>query len=369
MPRPQQNIARGLRVHAFLLVLIASPALAQQTAANHLRFDRAIILDTTGFQQPLAASTMFIPHGWQVQGGVVWGQQYVCTNGYAVSWTATSPDAYSQIAILPQIGWQSNNYGAPPSQGCAAANHSDAASYLRSLAQQWRPGARVLDFRRRPDLERELGVANTTTPMPMGDIRTWTEAGEVLFAFNDRGRDMRGSISGAVSFNFSRTDAGLGTGTMNALIAIAYPAYAVVAPNGNLDLKFYEGLRRTLKANPQWTAQISQHNRKMSGIALQGARERAQITANSNRELARIRDEAWNSYQQSSDRRAREFTEYIREVETYADANAPGGTVELSQHYQQAWKLDDGSYVLSNDVNFEPWKDLGINGAQLEAAP
>ena len=34
-----------------------------------------------------------------------------------------------------------------------------------------------------------------------------------------------------------------------------------------------------------------------------------------------------------------------------------------------AWRLNDGSYVLSNDATFEPWRDLGVEGHRLEAAP
>ena len=50
-----------------------------------VRFDRAIIVDAVGFEQPMAASTMFIPHGWQNQAGVLWGREYLCTNGYNVN--------------------------------------------------------------------------------------------------------------------------------------------------------------------------------------------------------------------------------------------------------------------------------------------
>ena len=56
----------------------------------------------------------------------------------------------------------------------------------------------------------------------------------------------------------------------------------------------------------------------------------------------------------------------IRGNETYNDANAAGGQVELSNLYDHAWRLNDGSYVLSNDASFEPWRDLGLEGKRLE---
>ena len=54
-----------------------------------------------------------------------------------------------------------------------------------------------------------------------------------------------------------------------------------------------------------------------------------------------------------------EFSETIRGTETYNDDNAAGGQVELSNLYDNAWRLNDGTYVLSDDANFEPYRDLG----------
>jgi hypothetical protein len=31
-----------------------------------------------------------------------------------------------------------------------------------------------------------------------------------------------------------------------------------------------------------------------------------------------------------------------------------------------AWRLNDGSYVLSNDAAFEPFRDIGVDGKRLE---
>ena len=334
-----------------------------------IRFDRAVILDAVGFEQPMAASTMFIPHGWKTQGGVLWGREYLCTNGYNFSWSATSPDGSTSIWILPQQKWESNNYGGGVSTpGCSSAPYTTTQEYLQSVVARFRPGARILDYRRRADLEQPLASYNTTMPTAMGEMRTWVESGEILFAFNDRGHDMRGSVAASVVFALSRTNAGMGMGVMDALSATAFPAYGVTAPNRALNLEFYEALRRTIKTNPEWERRLSNHNAAIAQVALEENAKRAAIVAKSNEDIARIREQAWNSYQESSDRRAREFGELIRGVETYRDADAPGGTAELSNSYDNAWRLNDGSYVLSNDVNFEPYRDLGLEGHRLESA-
>ena len=345
-----------------------TPVYAQRQPTGMMRFDRAVVVDASGFEQPMAASTMFIPHGWQTTGGVEWGSQHACTNGYNFNWMAVSPDGSTSISILPQFKWEANNYGASPSApGCSLAPYNNVQAYLQALVQRWRPGARLLDFRRRSDLEQQLAQVNAVQPNAMGEMRTWVEAGEMLFAFEQQGRDMRGSVAAAVIFSLSRTDIGTGSGVMEALNARALPAYGVIAPNGQLNLAFYEALRQTIKTNPQWEQRLSNHNLAIGRVAIREGAKRAAIIAKSNDEIAQIREQAWNSYNESSDRRAREFGELIRGVETYSDENAPGGTVELSHYYDNAWRLNDGSYVLSNDVNFNPARDLGVDGQRLEA--
>lgn len=360
---------RVLNVAAVALCLFVATAEGEGPSAaprNALRVEPAVVLDATGFEQPMGAATLFIPHGWRTEGGIVWGQEYMCTNGYGFQWRATSPDGSSSIAILPSERWESNNYGAPASSpGCKLASYANVRQYLESLAQRLRPGVRVLDFRVRQDIQAQLANLNATRSMPAGEIRTWVEAGEVLVAFTDHGRDMRGTIAAAAVF--SRSQSNYGTGPMDALTAYTFPAYAVAVPNGQLDIGFFEAVRRSIKPNPQWEQRISNHNTAIGRVAIEESRKRANIIARSNEEIARIRQETWSSQQESSDRRAREFGEAIRGVETYHDDNAPGGTVELSHLYDHAWRLNDGSYVLTNDVNFDPWRDLQVEGRRLEA--
>jgi hypothetical protein len=335
--------------------------------AGALHVERAMILDATGFEAPIAASTLFLPRGWQTQGGVYWALEHMCTNGYNFMWSATSADGAMSINVLPQERWETNNFnGQASTPGCRSAPYRNVRQYLESVVQRWRPGAQVLDFRARDDLQRELAQLNTATPTAMGEMRTWVEAGEILFAFNDRSGDMRGSIAAVVVFSLSRTNGGAGLPTMESLSGFGLPSYAVTAPNGRLNLPFFEAIRRSMQPNPQWEARLSNHNAAIARVALEESRKRAQMIAQSNADIARIREEAWSAYQESSDRRAREFGELMRGVETYDDANAPGGQTQLSNLYDHAWRLDDGSYVLSNDSNFEPWRDLGLAGNRLE---
>ncbi len=351
---------------ATLLLAAAHGAIAADPPRAVLRFEKAMIVDATGFEAPMAASTLFLPAGWKTQGGVQWGGQFACTNGYNYDWKAHSPDGSETISVLPQTRWESNNYGAgPATPGCQAAPFTTSRQYLEAVVQRWHPGARPLDFRARDDLMRAAASYNKNTPMPLGYAKTWVDAGELLFAFNEGGRDMRGSATATVVFSLNHTQV-QGMKQMDALTAFAFAGYGVTAPNGKLNLSFYEAIRKTIQPNPQWSQRIANHNTAIAQVALEENRKRAAIVANSNAEIAKIREQAWNASQESADRRAREFSEMIRGVETYNDANAAGGTVQLSNLYDHAWRLNDGSYVLTNDASFQPYRDLGVDGQQLE---
>lgn len=363
----------------------APVASAPQSAAgrrNVLRFEPAVIVDATGFEKPMGAASLFIPHGWRTQGGVFWARDYMCTNGYNFLWSATSPDGAMSVGIAPQAAWAyaSQQGLASPQPGCPVMAIASARQYLEESVRRVMPNARILDFRARPDLL--AGFQPTRTPMPMGEIQKYQEAGEVLFAFTDgAGRDMRGTMAAIVEFQKMITDQtalyasdptivqmpGASQLRMEQVNAFAFPGFVATAPNGQLNLAFFEALRRTIKPNPQWQQRITGHNLRIAQVALEESRKRADMIARSNEEIARIRQETWEMQNESSERRFREFGEALRGVETYADADAPGGTVELSHMYRHAWRLKDGSYVLTDDASFDPWRDLRVEGRQLEA--
>lgn len=360
----------------------AMPAAPRPGAGNYARYEPAVIVDRTGFDAPMGAASLFLPFGWKTEGGVYWAHDFMCTNGYNFLWRATSPDGAMSLGISPQTGWA---YGvgmpATPQPGCPTLQISSVRQYLEESVKQTMPGARVLDYRNRPDLLVEVGAKPTRTPMPMGEIQIWQEAGEVLFAFQQNGQEMRGTSAVVVQFQKMITDMSSafrgdptvvqslqpGQGPMESVNAYAMPGYYATAPNGRLNTGYFEAIRKSIKTNPQWARRIAGHNAAIGRVALEESRKRSEMIARSNEEISRIRQETWNAYQESSDRRAREFGEALRGVETYVDADAPGGTVELSHMQDNAWRLNDGTYVLTDDPNFDPWRDLQVEGRKLEA--
>ena len=331
---------------------------------------RVEIVDHNGFDRPMPASFGLVPIGWRTRGGVQWGQQFMCTNGYAVDWSASSPDGAQMVAVLPQEKWEANNYGAGVSTpGCASASIGSVRQYLDNRVARLFAGARPVDYRTRPDLAAKFAQLSSSTPMPMGELRTWVEAGEVLFDFEQQGRAMRGALAAVAVFSLSRT-AGLAMGqSMDALTGTALPAFLATAPRGELNLRFTEAIRQSFLPNPEWEARIAGHNLAIARVTQQEVAKRSRMTAEYNDYVSRIRREAADARAASDERRQREFSELIRGTETWDDADAPGGQVELSGLYDHAWKLGDGTYVLSADAGFDPWRDLGVEGRRLDRTP
>jgi hypothetical protein len=338
----------------------AAPAAARgRLPPGALRAQMVQIMDMNGFGQPL-------PAGWRAQGGVQWGQQFMCTNGYNFSWYAQSPDGAQVVAILPQARWESNNYGAGPSTpGCGSAPFQNLQQYLQYVATSQRQGARVLGFRPRPDLARTLAYMNQATPSPMGEMRTWVEAGEMQFAWQERGREMRGLLVASAVFSLQRNSA-LGNGqTMDAMTGFVLPGFAATGPAGEFNPQFAEAIRQSFVPNPGWQSAIAGHNTRIAQGAAAEVAKRGKIIAEYNDYVSLVRKEVSDARAKSDERNNRQFGELMRGTKNYDDADAPGGRVELSHMYDHAWRLNDGSYVLSNDASFDPWKDLGVEGRRL----
>ena len=350
----------------------ARPVVPQRPRGNVVRLAPQIIVDAAGFAQPMAAASIFVPHGWQTDGGVFWARDFMCVNGYNFIWTAYAPDRSMSVGIAPQAAWEMNSMGAAPTRpGCQLQQIQSARQYLETQVGNSIRGARILDYRDRPDLIREIGFQPSRTPMPAGEIRKWAEGGEVLFAFSLNGRDMRGSMAAVVQFDhnisdYSQIAGGLPGSRTEFLSAFAHPGWVATAPNGQFNFAFFEALRKSIRTNPQWSKAITGHNTRIAQVALDESRKRAAMVQETNDYIARLRKETWDAQQESADRRFREFGEVLRGVETYKDEWGPGSQTELSGYYNHAWRLRDGTYVLTDDANFDPWRDLNLEGQKLE---
>ncbi|MDZ7784684.1 MAG: hypothetical protein U5K56_17670 [Halioglobus sp.] len=352
---------------------MVAPAAAprdQGMPADAIRLAPSAIVDWSGFRQPMVAATIFVPHGWVGEGGVVWGNQFQCTNGYAFQWSAKSTDGREAVALLPQQYWEWNQTGKPLKPGCAMARIDSVAAYIRHVLQQLQPGAEIVSSRERPDIAAKNPELSGRQDTGFQYIESEFRALDVTFRYTgDDGREMRGLLGAGVVFTYMRTGGGVYGQAVESWTALATPSFVAFAPAEKYNPPLYEGIRQSVEVDPRWQAAIAGHNLEMDRIAREGVMQRAEISRQTYESIRQMSQQAWENQQKSADLRAREFSEYIRDVETYADPQSNLGQVELDSSYKHAWRLDDGTYVLTNDHSFNPVQATGQFGAELGVAP
>lgn len=349
--------------HACLAASMAFAA--SHGAAQTLHVQRVDILDRHGFDQTVPAASILVPVGWQDNGGIAWGIQDNCNHyGYNFSWFAAEPSGAAGVAVLPIVRWvgQQQDYNA-----CPILEVNSARQLLGLLAAEFVPGSRVLDYRPRPDLLKEAGLQNSRHDNGYGVVEQSVDAGEVLIAFiDDNGHEMRGVLSAAV-IGWRSTFRGASYGMPDTVLSGGsnLPAFLHFARNGTLDFGLGETVRKTITPNRQWAQAIARHHYIIDKDRRQTAFNISQIYHDANQEINRIIHEGYQERSEIQDRIHREQIEAIRGVETFHDP-INGGTVQLDNSFDQAWQLEDGTFVLTNDAFFEPWRDLGMDGDLLQ---
>lgn len=365
---------RVLRV-GLLALSVSGPVVSDivgQVPAT-LRVQRVEIMDRNGFERPMVAYTMFVPSGWRGEGGVEYPPYDGCGLVSRLRWRATAPDGVSAVEIIPEEKWSAGNFPMPENK-CLSSPVGAARPYLEWWVQRNRNGARVMDYRPRPDLMK--GMESLNSQNPQIGMRTWVDAGEVLVAYQQNGKPVREAISTVVFFIHTRMPGLSGMQSIELLQGSSTPGFAMRMPEGTLNFKMVDALRGSVRAAPEWSARMrraadERHratmaaNQQMAQDNMREIQKRGEIMAQTRSEIADMQMGTWQSRNQSMDRNQRETIESIRGVETYNDPHY-GGTVQLSSQYQHAWQLRDGSYVLTDDVNFDPNRAFGVQGTLLQ---
>lgn len=371
--RPQHDGIGSMKRPALLLCSALLLAHASLCMGQPGGFQRLTIPDNNGYERPIPAFTVDVPAGWQGQGAVFWDGNTQCAQTVpSMHWQARSPDGQQVFELLPRWASQMSDPRLGSSMpGCPSMPITSIRGYLEYLARQRHPAARMLDYRDRPDVSSKT-QAPPSMSVPGSPIqnRSWVEAGELLIAWSENGREMRESLMASGVFVEMRADMPM-LGATRSLTLHTGAASAFRAPDGQLDLALFDRMRSSLQADANWQARMNKHQADMSQIALKGVRERGEIAARGHAETMRNRNEAWEIQQRgwedrenSRDIARRNHINGIREVQPHHDPHT-GNTVELSNHYDHSWRLNDGTYYQTNDPNFNPYLELGIDGTEL----
>ena len=369
---------------AALLVAAAIPLAAQPAGASTWRAQIAEIIDRKGFEKPMVAMTVMLPAGWRTEGEIVWASSLDCGRPYQPKLQARSADGRSAIELAPGGTWLAGNAGTP-SVPCQRASFATAESYLRAWVGRHRPGAQWLDYRVRPERSR----APVDMPFPGGGgSRKWMEAGQALIGYEQGGQPMREALAVTIGFTSSRM-ALPGIAPMQSLQGDSYGVLSWRAPDGQLDFRQFDAMWQTLRSDERWQARIDQGtqatnaaiardndetqrkigqiNAETSRQTLEAMKQRGEIGRTAREDVAAINNGIVRDRDATGERIHSANVRSVREVELYRGSTVGGsGRVELPNHYQHAWRLRDGSYVMTDSPNFDPDRDLGMPGEQLQ---
>ncbi len=335
------------------------------------RVEVAEIIDQSGFGRPMVAARVLVPSGWRTQGGVQWATR-PCQEPATFAWTAASPDGSSGVEVFPAEAWAAGSSG---SGDCMPGDYRNIRAYLEAYVQRRVPGARVLDYRARPDfLETNKDYYDSLIRMfneSGTGIRASVDAGEILYAFQHNGAATRGIAAAAGTFYTSELPNPLGGAPVWNVSGGTHGVFGAYAPDGQLDFARIEAIRKSVKGDVAWTAEMFKLAQRLGEINTRGVRDRASIivaggaaltqsTIEANRIATRNYADVSTSGQSSSstsatdDRIHRERIEVLRGVETYHDP-VEGGTVQLDNTFDHAWRVNnEKAYLLTNDPNFNP---------------
>jgi hypothetical protein len=334
---------------------MSGPAGAESTAtADPVE---AQILDEQGFGAPMIAARAQIPGDWRTQGGVTWDRRPECVaNHQRLHWIAISPDDRQAIELMPGLTWQVQGTDIQMNP-CPPLAIRSTQEFLQVIAGQRYPGARVLAYRDRPELAPPSRQAEN-------GARVSGAAGELLIAYRGNGT--------AEVHELLTTSLMISELQGNVLVSSPI-VYAYRVSGADPDPAFVDDFINSMKADPQWLAQVQQssnyliaqvaerqrrgiavwHANQMARINANGAADRAQIRAQTNREVAQIYSNTWNNSQATDERIQRRTLESIGGYNTYADP-ANGGVVRESIEQDRVLRTQDGNYISTNDPYLNP---------------
>lgn len=352
---------------------------------DYLVLQRVRFLDENGFGRPIEAMSLLVPRGWRTEGGVRWKSVNECRGDIVMEqMSTTSPDGAIRFMLLPSrtFGFsqdrmiqQGLSAGAQQG-GCGVSPPFTAAQYIENLARN-ELGATLSNVRKDESLQpvldkisadsnatsRQYGTGMTQSGTGVYGTLTWPDGTRGLarvgvMVVMTQSRDM---YSGAPN--------GFATTSVFHQSVIRYPAAREAEA-----LKLFGTISTSYRVSPVWkqakeafltNVGNNEHDARMERLRLMGEQSRAYARAQSEASDGRMR--SWERAQASDDASQHRFIQTIREVETWKDGE--GNPVELNAGYSHGWSKPDGSYILTNNSNFDPAVELQENWVRMAKPP
>ncbi len=204
----------------------------------------------------------------------------------------------------------------------------------------------------------------------MQGVRGMTEqrnidAGELLVTYQMNGQPVDALVGTMIVVTMDQwVSYQTGQVSQRSLNGAAGGVYMLRAPAGQLDPKLADLMLKSQRATPEWSQKTFEYNMQKIAAATKASGQFHAIEMDKLHAQSDIINGAYRDRDLASDRNQREFIETIRGVETYYDP-VDKSPVQLDYNYKDAWRINDGTYVLTNDPSFDPQK-YNLDGVQLK---
>lgn len=315
------------------------------------------------------AFTMLVPSEWTLSGGVVWQMQY--SNLASGEFTVRDPKSKAALEVFPIIPacWDDGggmgmfqtgqnymgNVVYPPPR--------DALQYVRDVfVPLHRKSVRDVKIGAQTDLPDVTRAVERGVQEPGVEKRV--RASKVRIEYQDGGKTIAEDVYVTIVLSRSgmvptMTIWGLEhqysfRAEKDKLDALA-PLLQTMIASVRIELAWYAGYAQVMDL---WRQGQMQSIRDAGEIS-------KRISRNNDAILASMRS-SWQARQESADRTSREFSEYVRGVETY-DHPYEGREIQLPSGYDDVWTNPRGEYVFSNEASFDPNVGSTVEWKRLQA--
>lgn len=345
---------------------------------DYIILKRFRIEDKYGFNQPIEVSSFVLPANWQVNSSVQWdGSKNCFPEMIQASFKAVSPDGAYELIQFPvtQFDWSTDavqldamRRGFYP-HACYIAQPTDASGYIKyGLAPYVKAQAKSASII--PELQQQMdeGAMKMTYTARQADNTAYSHQGsaaEGILQFSD-GKE---GLAFCTIMQTIVTMPGTHGGMANNIQCYAGMRIVLKYKAGNKEMarKIMSTFFSSIRINPQWMRGVQAFYAAVTSGVQNELWKQIQITQQAQQEIGNNIIRSWearnktgtNTYTKDTDG----FGQYLRGVETYTDER--GNTIELTSGYSNAWSKSDGSYLLTNNLAFDPtvtfnedWKRL-----------
>ncbi len=341
----------------------------QTASAESLRLKPIQVVDQSAPFGAMTAYTTLLPLDWKTEGSVIWNPANGCHRGPQLVWGAGSNDDRYGFALLPKISWGATNYG-PSSVGCIPEDLTDAEMALRAYLR-YLPDlqAEIVKVERPPELQALVQQLAASFPPPtVQGTQMWVDGIVATASGVLEGRQSDMAFIVVTNHFEGVTPDGFGqggmlisrNGNMGFLLAVSTPPGELETGHPALGV-----VMGNLRENPQWRRNVNQwfasQRRPNSPSAGIGS------GTGSSQSVGDMMFESWKKREGMTDAGEQRSVAGIWETQRYNTTD--GNQVSLSMHYKNAWQLNDGTFVLTDDQFFNPVQTFDQFGQQLTPVP